>query len=84
MTKAEEIRKIGGGRYFVDVDSTQETLPKKIRNAQKNQYNFIVVVGEKEVNVDSLAVRSRDGSQLGVMKVDSLVNIFKSLEENFQ
>ncbi len=34
--------------YFVEINSTNFTLNKKIRNAQIEQYNYIVIVGEKE------------------------------------
>ncbi|QRW25813.1 glycyl-tRNA synthetase [Rhizoctonia solani] len=45
---------------FADIDLTGDTLPKKIRNAEIAQYNFIVVVGEAEANVKAVNVRNRD------------------------
>lgn len=39
---AEEVRKIFKGKMmYVDVDTSGETLPKKIRRAQMAQYNFV-------------------------------------------
>ena len=43
----------------VNVDMS-ETFNKKIRNAQVDQYNFILVVGEKEIANDAVNVRTRD------------------------
>ena len=36
------------------------TLNKKIRNAQLEQYNFIMVVGEKEAANGTVNIRTRD------------------------
>lgn len=36
------------------------TLNKKIRNAQVDQYNFILVVGEKEESNGTVNIRTRD------------------------
>uniref|UniRef100_A0A667ZTN1 threonine--tRNA ligase n=1 Tax=Myripristis murdjan TaxID=586833 RepID=A0A667ZTN1_9TELE len=44
-------------------------LNKKIRNAQLAQYNFILVVGEKEKMTDSVNVRTRDNKVHGELPV---------------
>ncbi|KAI7904124.1 uncharacterized protein BX663DRAFT_504060 [Cokeromyces recurvatus] len=43
-----------------DADLSDNTLNKKIRNAELAQYNFIFVVGEVEQNTRSVNVRNRD------------------------
>lgn len=45
---------------FVDVDNGADTLPKKIRNGEIAQYNFILVVGQEELDSRSVNVRNRD------------------------
>ena len=50
--------------YFVDVDDTPRTLNKKVREAQLAQYNFILVVGEKELESNSVNIRTRDNEVL--------------------
>jgi len=52
-----------GLRFFVDLDTTDGTLQSKVRNAQLNQYNYIVVIGEKEVNENTIDVRKREGGE---------------------
>jgi threonyl-tRNA synthetase len=42
----------------VDVDKSSETLNKKIRNAQQAPYNLIVVVGSREKNDKTVAIRA--------------------------
>ena len=46
--------------YYVDVSTLNASLNKKIRVAQMSQYNFILVVGEKEEENGTVNVRIRD------------------------
>ncbi|KAF8685176.1 Threonyl-tRNA synthetase [Rhizoctonia solani] len=57
---SEVQQKLWDAGMFADIDLTGDTLPKKIRNAEIAQYNFIVVVGEAEANVKAVNVRNRD------------------------
>ncbi|OZJ06630.1 Threonine--tRNA ligase, cytoplasmic [Bifiguratus adelaidae] len=45
---------------YVDVDLSDNTLNKKIRNAEIAQYNFVLVVGGEEQSTRSVNVRCRD------------------------
>ncbi|KAI2615739.1 threonyl-tRNA synthetase [Hypomontagnella submonticulosa] len=47
-------------RIFVDIDTSGNTLPKKVRSAQLAQYNFIFVVGDEEMRGRQVNVRYRD------------------------
>ncbi|KAG0368521.1 hypothetical protein BC939DRAFT_455733 [Gamsiella multidivaricata] len=58
---AEKVqRQLFDAGYFADVDASDATLNKKIRNAELAQYNFIFVVGAEEEASGSVNVRSRD------------------------
>lgn len=46
-------------RIRVDIDNRDETVGKKIREAEKDWVPYIIVVGKKEVDVDSYLVRVR-------------------------
>ncbi len=66
--------------FYVDVDNSNLTLDKRIRNGQLSQYNFILVVGEKEEQSGTVCVRERDEKkEKGVVKVGELVKMFKGL-----
>ncbi len=56
----------------VDVDLSSDKLGAKIRNARLLRYPYLLVVGPKEAEIDSVGVRSRDAGELGAMKVDEL------------
>uniref|UniRef100_A0A672ZDB2 threonine--tRNA ligase n=1 Tax=Sphaeramia orbicularis TaxID=375764 RepID=A0A672ZDB2_9TELE len=63
----------------VDVDAGC-TLNKKIRNAQLSQYNFILVVGEKEKTSNTVNVRTRDNKVHGERSVDECIQRLKELK----
>jgi threonyl-tRNA synthetase len=50
------------GDYRVEVDESDETVGKRIRNAELEKIPFVVVYGDKESD-ESLAVRERGGEQ---------------------
>lgn len=51
----------------VDTDSRDEKLGKRIRDAQMQKVPLMIVVGDKEVETDTLAVRDRIQGDLGSM-----------------
>jgi hypothetical protein len=62
------------------MDKGSATLQKKVRNAQLEQYNFILVVGAEEMNSNTVDVRSREGERLGKFNIEKLIELFRSLE----
>jgi threonyl-tRNA synthetase len=61
--------------FEVKVDDSTESVGKKIREAQLEQFNYILTVGDKEVAARNISVRTRDGVVHGQMDVD----VFASL-----
>uniref|UniRef100_UPI00358E2C63 threonine--tRNA ligase 1, cytoplasmic isoform X1 n=1 Tax=Myxine glutinosa TaxID=7769 RepID=UPI00358E2C63 len=56
------------------------TLNKKIRNAQLAQYNFILVVGDKEKANETVNVRTRDNKVHGERSVEATVERLQELK----
>ncbi|PWY97803.1 threonyl-tRNA synthetase [Testicularia cyperi] len=46
--------------FYADVDLSDNTLPKKVRNGEIAQYNFVFVVGHEEMESKSVNIRNRD------------------------
>lgn len=65
--------------FEVELDRTNVTLPKKVRNAQIDQWNFTLVAGEEEVKAGCVDVRTREGERVGKMRVDEVAKYFESL-----
>ena len=57
----------------VEVDDRNETIGKKIRNAQLEKLPYMLVIGENEMNDKTVAVRSRKDGDKGVMSVDAFL-----------
>ena len=70
--------------YYVDVDDSTNTLNKKVREAQISQYNFILVVGEKEMLSKSVNIRTRDNEIQGTITIDEVKEKFRLLVEKFE
>ncbi|XP_047593760.1 threonine--tRNA ligase 2, cytoplasmic isoform X1 [Lutra lutra] len=69
--------------FMADVDLDHScTLNKKIRNAQLAQYNFILVVGEKEKTNNAVNVRTRDNKIHGEISVASAIDKLKNLKKS--
>ncbi|XP_017374444.1 threonine--tRNA ligase 2, cytoplasmic [Cebus imitator] len=69
--------------FMADVDLDHScTLNKKIRNAQLAQYNFILVVGEKEKINNAVNVRTRDNRIHGEILVTSAIDKLKNLKKS--
>ncbi len=90
MKKAEdytiEVRSVfQKAKMYVDTDLSGNTLPKKIRNAQVAQNNFILVVGAKERDSRAVDVRNREDpatQQKGaMMQLDEALRKIKELRD---
>uniref|UniRef100_A0A8C0L4G9 threonine--tRNA ligase n=1 Tax=Canis lupus dingo TaxID=286419 RepID=A0A8C0L4G9_CANLU len=69
--------------FMADVDLDHScTLNKKIRNAQLAQYNFILVVGEKEKTNNAVNVRTRDNKIHGEISVTSAIHKLKNFKKS--
>lgn len=66
--------------YRIDVDASDEKLGKKIRNAQLEKVPFMIVVGEQEVQNQTVALRDRSKGDLGTVSIEQLTQI---LQEQF-
>ncbi|WP_082198845.1 threonine--tRNA ligase [Chlamydia suis] len=56
------------------VDQTNESVSKKIRNAQNMQVNYMLTIGDKELETQLLAVRTRDNRVLNAISVEHFTN----------
>ncbi len=58
-------------------DLRNEKIGFKIREHTLQRIPYLLVVGDREVENDSLAVRTREGEDLGVLTVDDLIEKIK-------
>ncbi len=63
--KAENIR--------VELDESNESLGKKIRNAKTEKIPYMLVIGDKELADDKVTLESRDHGALGQLSLGELI-----------
>lgn len=63
---AQKLKEAG---FHCDVDDTSESVSKKVRNAQLTQINYIVTVGDKEVENKTINLRTRDNQVHGEVQL---------------
>ena len=57
------------------VDNRNETVGKKIREAEMQKYQFMIIVGEQEEKDNTITVRAHGGEDLGTISVDAFAKI---------
>lgn len=61
----------------VDIDDRQEKIGKKIRDTELARVPYMLIVGEKEMNEGTAAVRRQGQGDLGVKSVDDFITTIK-------
>jgi len=64
--------------FRVDLDLRNEKIGFKIRAHTLSRVPYLLVVGDREVEEGTVAVRSREGENLGSMKVDAFASLLGS------
>lgn len=62
----------------VETDDRQETLQAKIRGAQLKKVPYMLIIGDKEQEAGTVAVRLRNGTNQGVIKLSEFSTLVKS------
>lgn len=82
MGYANEIKnKIWNAGFDVEVDDSNNTLNKKIREAQVAQFNYILVVGKEEESKKTVNVRTRENVVEGEKTVEDVIKQFCEFRE---
>lgn len=61
--------------FRVELNSSDETLSKRIREAEMQKIPYILVVGEKEEKNKKIAVRKRGKGDLGTMELEKFLGM---------
>lgn len=58
----------------VELDDRSEKIGKKIRDAEMSKVPYMLIIGEKEMNENSISVRRQGKGDLGMIKVDEFIS----------
>lgn len=72
------LEQIKSANIRVEVDSRAETMQSKIRDATLQKIPYMLIVGAKEEKEEKVAIRTRQGEDLGMQKIDEFIAKVKS------
>lgn len=66
--------RLSASNIRVDIDDRNESIGKRIREAEKEWIQYILVIGEKEANSENLSVRDRQTGNVKEITFDNFLN----------
>ncbi|MCF8274962.1 MAG: threonine--tRNA ligase [Flavobacteriaceae bacterium] len=60
------------------VDNRNETIGKKIREAEMQKYPFMIIIGEHEERENKISVRQHGGEDLGMISIETFSEVIKT------
>ena len=69
--------KISINSIRVDIDDRNESIGKRIREAETEWIRYIIVIGEKEANSENLSIRDRTSGSVRELPFDQFLNEIK-------
>ncbi len=87
---AEVVDALKAAGFHADLDAASESVSKKVRTAQIEQVNYILTVGDQELESRTVSLRTRENFVLGTIELPELIKAMlaekesKSLESSFK
>ncbi|MGH7217330.1 MAG: His/Gly/Thr/Pro-type tRNA ligase C-terminal domain-containing protein, partial [Nitrospiraceae bacterium] len=75
---AEVVAQLQAAGFRVEADLRNEKIGLKIREAEKAKVPFMFVVGDREMQSRTVAIRGRSGANLGSMTVAGALDLLRS------
>ncbi|MFH1837042.1 MAG: threonine--tRNA ligase [Candidatus Omnitrophota bacterium] len=76
------VKKLRAEGLRAEIDLRNEKMQKKIRDAELEKVPYMAVVGKREMETETISLRSRTGGDEGAKKVQDFINILKKENEN--
>ena len=51
-----------------------DTMQNKIRRAENENIPYMLIIGEKELNTNSVSLRQRNGQELGLIRIEEFID----------
>ncbi len=76
---AENILKdLATHEYRCEIDTSDEKIGYKIRSTIKQKIPFMIIIGDKEVENNTLSIRSRDEGEIGTLSLNKFISHLKN------
>ncbi len=79
---ADLAAKLEAAGFRVETDTRNEKIGKKIREAQLMKTPYMLVVGDRDIENQTVSVRHRSGQDLGAMSLDAFAALLKEEVDN--
>lgn len=76
------VDKLGAAGFRVEADYSTEKLGYKIRAATGMKIPYMVIVGDKDMENQTVSIRHRSGKDLGAMSYESFVDMLKQEQDS--
>ena len=70
------VEKLSSNNIRADIDDRNESIGKRIREAEKESIRYILVIGEKEANSENLSIRDRKTGNVREISFDEFISEF--------
>lgn len=84
IAASDDVAPITGFNFYVDVDNRDSSVGLRIKDAIQKKYSYIIMLGDKDVENGTVAVRARGSKKVTNMTVDELRQMFIELERSYQ
>jgi threonyl-tRNA synthetase len=71
-------KKLNARGFRIEVDERNEKIGKKIREATLEKIPYMLVVGDRDVENQTVSVRHRSGEDLGAMSFDAFAALLQA------
>ena len=75
-------KKLSQKNIRVDIDDRNDSIGKRIRDAEKEWIRYILVIGEKEIGSTNLSVRDRNSNDVRDLSFDEFISEISGLTSN--
>jgi len=72
------LEQLNDSNIRVEIDERAETMQAKIRDAQLQKIPYMIIIGDREEGAGHIAIRTREGKDLGAMPIDDFLGKIKS------
>ncbi|ODV80815.1 threonyl-tRNA synthetase [Suhomyces tanzawaensis NRRL Y-17324] len=80
----EVISPMTGYNFYVDIDKRNETVGNRIKEAIQKGYSYILMLGDKDIELGTVAIRSRDNRKVSNLTSQEVYKMFIDLEKHYK
>ena len=74
--------KLKKNNFRVTMDDSANTLKYKVRNAQLEKVPYMIIIGDKDIENNTISVRCRTGEDIGTTSYENFEEILKNVVDN--